>query len=153
MHLSDRDLKRLSQAAQKQIRQSKGRESKTKAAAARKYNNKPCLYEFPGGAVQKFDSEKERDRFAELYLEQKRGDIESLRCQVEYTLIPSQKRDDGTTERPCKYIADFVYIRDGNEIVEDVKGYRDPKSAGYAKFVIKRKLMLDRYGISVKEIG
>lgn len=43
-------------------------------------------------------------------------------------------------------------MQDGRLVVEDVKGYRDPQSAGYAKFVIKRKLMLERYGIKVKEV-
>lgn len=48
---------------------------------------------------------------------------------------------------------DFVYTQDGETVVEDVKGYRDPASAGYAKYVIKRKLMLYRYGIRVREVG
>ena len=43
-------------------------------------------------------------------------------------------------------------LLDGETVVEDVKGYRDPSSAAYAKFVIKRKLMLERYGIRVKEV-
>lgn len=41
---------------------------------------------------------------------------------------------------------------DGKTVVEDVKGYRDPSSAAYAKFVIKRKLMLERYGIQIQEV-
>ena len=96
---------------------------------------------------------KERDRFAVLVSLQELGCITGLRRQVEYVLIPSHKRSDGTTERSCKYVADFVYdTDDGVTIVEDVKGYRDPHSAGYAKFVIKRKLMLDRFGITVTEV-
>lgn len=80
------------------------------------------------------------------------GVIKDLQCQVEFLLIPALTRDDGKKERPCKYIADFVYFENGKQIVEDVKGYRDPNSAGYAKFAIKRKLMLEKYGITVKEI-
>ena len=100
----------------------------------------------------RFDSEKERDRFAELIILERAGAISKLECQKEYLLIPSLVREDGTKERACKYIADFVYIEDGKEVVEDVKGYRDPKSAGYAKFVIKRKLMLERHGITIREV-
>ena len=50
------------------------------------------------------------------------------------------------------YIADFVYQKDGQTVVEDVKGFRDPSSATYAKFVLKRKMMLWIHGIRIKEI-
>lgn len=49
-------------------------------------------------------------------------------------------------ENECAYIADFVYTQDGSEIVEDTKGTRT------AVYRIKRKLMLERYGIQIKEI-
>lgn len=97
-----------------------------------------------------FDSKKEADRFLTLCGELNRGEISDLRGQVEYELIPAQKKANGKTERAVKYIADFVYNKDGKTIVEDVKGYR--KGAAYAIFVIKRKLMLAKYGIEVKEI-
>ena len=100
----------------------------------------------------KFDSRKEAQRYAELRLLEKAGVISELRTQVKYTLIPSQKRSDGKTERECYYLADFVYRQNGATVVEDVKGYRDPASAAYAKYTIKRKLMLERYGIEVREI-
>lgn len=97
-----------------------------------------------------FDSKKEADRFLTLCGKLNRGEISDLRGQVEYELIPPQKKENGKTERSVKYIADFVYNQDGKTIVEDVKGYR--KGAAYAIFVIKRKLMLAKYGIEVKEI-
>ena len=50
------------------------------------------------------------------------------------------------------YIADFVYVKGGQTVVEDAKGYRDTSSAMYKVFIIKRKLMLWRYGLSVKEV-
>ena len=78
------------------------------------------------------------------------GSFDSRR---EYELLPSQRMDGKCVERPLHYIADFVYTQDGETVVEDVKGYRDPASAGYAKYVIKRKLMLYRYGIRVREVG
>ena len=105
------------------------------------------------GNVITFDSKKEYARWQELTLMERGKVISNLRRQVAFELVPRQKRADGKTERPVVYIADFVYTDvDGREVVEDVKGYRDPQSAGYAKFVIKRKLMLAKYGISVKEV-
>lgn len=84
---------------------------------------------------------------------QRAGKISELRRQVKYELLPSQRLNGKCVERPLYYIADFVYTQDGETVVEDVKGYRDPASAGYAKYVIKRKLMLYRYGIRVREVG
>lgn len=111
-----------------------------------------------------FDSIKEGNRYRELKLLEKAGKITGLQLQVKYLLIPSQfgrvpdEHHPGMTKRVClerevSYYADFVYKdADGILIVEDVKGYRDPASAAYAKFVIKRKLMLERYGIRVSEV-
>ena len=83
---------------------------------------------------------------------QRSGQISELQTQVTFELVPKQKKSDGTTERACSYIADFVYMKDGKKVVEDVKGYRNPSSAGFAKFVIKRKLMLWIYHIEVSEV-
>ena len=146
MGLTSKDLARFSQDAQKQILQKVLQKE-------RKLKNQPCDYIMPDGTTQHFDSKKERDRFAELLLLQKAGKISDLECQAKYVLIPVQRRDDGTVERECSYYADFVY-RDGNGniVVEDVKGYKDTSSATYAKFVIKRKLLLERYGITIHEV-
>lgn len=97
-----------------------------------------------------FDSKKEAKRYMELKDMQDRGEIDALRIQVPYELIPSQKVNNKVIERACTYKADFVYEKDGETVVEDVKGYR--KGTAYSVFVIKRKLMLHRYGIRVKEI-
>ena len=99
-----------------------------------------------------FASEKEAKRYDELFILERSGTIKDLRMQVPFELTPSQTRDDGSTERPCKYIADFVYwdSRCERVIVEDVKGYKN--SAAYALFAVKRKIMLHKYGISVREI-
>ena len=94
-----------------------------------------------------FDRRKEAQRYAELKLLLRGGEIRDLRLQVKYELIPKQ---DG--ERACEYIADFVYqdVRTGKTVVEDVKGCK--QGAAYNIFAIKRKLMLWRYGIKVVEI-
>lgn len=113
-----------------------------------------------------FDSQKEANRYCELKLLQRAGQISELELQKEFELIPAQyetferygktgkRLQDGKRciEKSCTYKADFAYMKDGQLVVEDTKGYRDPASAGYAKFVIKRKLMLWRYGIRIVEI-
>lgn len=73
------------------------------------------------------------------------GLISNLRYQVSYLLIPSQRNAFGKAERPCKYVADFVYNQDGKEVVEDVKGIRLPE------YIIKRKLILLIHGITILE--
>lgn len=108
-----------------------------------------------------FDSKKEAKRYGELIQLQQAGKISELQLQKEYVLIPSQYVNictaDGKVKKRCaeravKYIADFVYQQDGKTVVEDVKGYRNPSSAGYAKFVLKRKLMLFVHNIIVREV-
>ena len=113
-----------------------------------------------------FDSKKEARRYWELSLLQRAGKISDLQLQREFELIPAQyetyprygktgnRLQDGKRciEKSCTYKADFCYMQDGRLVVEDVKGYRDPQSAGYAKFVIKRKLMLAVHGIKVIEV-
>lgn len=111
---------------------------------------------------KRFDSKKEARRYNELRLLERAGAIRDLQTQVKYILIPAQ-REPGTVgtrggikpgrviEREVAYIADFVYQdTDGKTVVEDVKGYKD--STAYAVFVIKRKLMLERHGIRIKEV-
>ena len=103
---------------------------------------------------QVFDSEKEYARYLELKLLEKAGEISQLERQVKYDLIPKQMDEEGKMiERPTVYVADFQY-RDNNTgefIVEDVKGYR--RGQAYAVFSLKRKLMLWRYGIRIREVG
>lgn len=96
-----------------------------------------------------FDSKKEARRYAELAKMEAAGEIEELSLQVPFELLPAQKDKDGkTVERACVYKADFVYLDNatGAVVVEDVKGKRTPE------YIIKRKLMLWRYGVRVKEL-
>jgi hypothetical protein len=97
-----------------------------------------------------FDSRKEYQRWCELSLLEKAGEIHNLQRQVKYVVIPAQKENGKTVERQCSYIADFVYEKDGKTVVEDVKGYK--KGQAYAVFSIKRKLMLKEYGIRIVEV-
>jgi hypothetical protein len=106
-----------------------------------KYYNKKTVV----GGIQ-FDSKKEADRYVVLTLLQKAGKITDLEVQVPFELIPSQKVDGLTVERPCVYKADFVYRENGKMVVEDTKGVKTKD------YIIKRKLMLHVFGIQIREI-
>lgn len=109
-----------------------------------------------------FDSLREARRFQELRLLELAGEISDLRLQVKYVLIPTQRapsfevykrgpnkgrRKPGEVlEKECSYIADFVYTKGDETVVEDAKGVRTKE------YIIKRKLMLERYGIRIKEV-
>lgn len=99
---------------------------------------------------QRFDSKKEANRYRELSMMEKAGEIHDLQTQVKFVLIPAQKKDGKVIEREVSYYADFAYYKDGEYVVEDVKGYK--KGQAYALFKLKRKLMLYMHGVIVKEI-
>ena len=95
-------------------------------------------------------SGKERRRAWELRMLQRAGKIVDLQEQVRFTIIDAQyDKSHKLLERKAEYVADFTYWRDGEFVVEDVKGYRN--GTAYALFVLKRKLMLERYGYKIKE--
>lgn len=126
---------------------------------ANKYHSQKAEFD---GMV--FDSRRELNRYRELKLMESAGLIVNLRRQVKYVLIPVQretsdevyKRGDKkglpkpgrVIEKECAYIADFVYfdVEKQDVIVEDTKGFRTKD------YTIKRKLMLYRHGIRIKEI-
>ena len=96
-----------------------------------------------------FDSVREARRYGELKLLEKGGYISNLRLQVPYELLPNQTDIDGNViERKVRYIADFVYYdnQKKQEVVEDAKGVRTDV------YRLKKKLMLDKYGIQIKEV-
>ena len=94
-----------------------------------------------------FDSVKEYRRYCELRLLERAGEVAELRRQVKFELLPSQRVDGKVVERPVTYIADFVYTdKDGRQVVEDTKGVRTKE------YIIKRKLLLHKYGIRIREV-
>jgi len=99
---------------------------------------------------ESFDSKAELKRWLVLSAMQERGEISDLQRQVRYKLTDAHRRADGRLERAAYYVADFAYTRNGKLVVEDVKGHT--AGATYNLFVLKRKLMLEKYGIEVKEI-
>lgn len=92
-----------------------------------------------------YDSVKEYRRFCELHLLERAGAIADLQRQVKFELIPSQRVDGKVVERPCTYVADFVYQEGGKTVVEDVKGFKTPE------YRIKKKLLLWVHGIQIRE--
>lgn len=81
-----------------------------------------------------------------MRLLERAGAITGLERQKRYELIPSQRLNGKTVERPVTYIADFVYTENGRTVVEDVKGMKTKE------YIIKRKLMLYLHGIRIKEV-
>lgn len=103
-----------------------------------------------------FDSKKEYRRWLELKAMEKAGRISDLERQVCIELIPCIREPDvigkrggrkpgKVIERKASYIADFVYVEDGRKVIEDCKGVRTKD------YILKRKLLLWRYGIRVIE--
>ncbi|MGZ2748332.1 DUF1064 domain-containing protein [Burkholderia stagnalis] len=111
-----------------------------------KYHNTKCEH---NGI--KFDSEKERSRWFHLNQLQTAGLIRDLELQASFVLTDRMQRDDGTWERASRYVADFVYVdvSTGKQVVEDVKS---PVTRKNPTYIQKRKQMLDKYGITIKEV-
>lgn len=108
---------------------------------------KKCKNKYRARKSGGYDSTKEHRRANQLKLMQRAGLISSLREQVKYVLVPTQRAPDGSLlEKECSYHADFVYDKDGVTVVEDTKGFRTPE------YIIKRKLMLAVHGIRIREI-
>lgn len=87
-----------------------------------------------------FDSKKESKRYLELKAMEKVGAIQKLQLQVPFVLIEKSKYG-----RSIKYVADFVYNKNGSKIVEDVKGVKTPV------YKLKKRLMAEKYGIVILE--
>lgn len=117
-----------------------------------KYKNKKV--QTPDGS---FDSVKEYKRWNVLKKAEADGDIQELRRQVPFELIPHQvletprKRKGKShtvqkTELAVKYFADFTYKVNGKLVVEDTKGVKTPE------YIIKRKLMKWVHNIEIVEV-
>ena len=118
----------------------------------RKYGSKKVKYD---GHV--FDSKKELHRYVELKHLERIGAITDLKLQEPFELVPVQREPSTFTkrgtekkgkviEKSIKYVADFVYVQNGELVVEDTKGVRT------TDYIIKRKLMLYFHGIRIREI-
>ena len=86
-----------------------------------------------------YDSKKEAERAIELKMLEDAGTIKDLQEQVNIELLPPFRQGE-KSYRGIYYRADFVYIEDGKQIVEDVKGFKTDV------YSIKKKMLLQRYG-------
>lgn len=85
-----------------------------------------------------FDSGWEGERYCILKVLQRQGEISNLKLQVPFDLSVNG-------HHVTQYRADFVYEKDGEEIVEDAKGYVTPE------YRIKRELMKAVHDITIFE--
>lgn len=110
----------------------------TPAAKPSKYRARPVTI---GG--ERYDSQAEARRHAELRIMRHAGAIRDLERQVHYPI-----RVNG--EHICSYVADFRYVdaETGRVVVEDVKS---PATRTRA-YIIKRKLMRAVHGVEIQEI-
>jgi len=105
-----------------------------------------------------FDSKKEAMRWLLLKDMENKGEISDLQRQVPFELLPAiyedvtvhlktkDKIERKLKQRSVSYIADFVYTKDGKQIVEDTKGLRLPE------YILKKKMMLALLNIEISEV-
>ena len=151
----DQVLKKITSEPSK-LEQLMAQNSPAPAPATRKYHNAPTKRQ--SGAL-KFQSRKEAKRYDELVLMLRSGAIRNLKLQPQFTLQESYLTPEGQRVRAIQYIADFSYeikmssVGNSGEyrwqlVVEDVKS----SGTKTEQYKIKRKLMLERLGIEIKEI-
>lgn len=168
------DISRLGAAAQKQILKKLREADVKKIEQAEKKGNKLHAERTADGHASK----REAQRAAELRLLEKSGEIRNLSEQVPIYLLPTIYKTEGGAlwrvfgpqdkkaaerEARCKlellergvyYVCDFIYedCKTGETIYEDAKGYKNPSSAEYKVFVLKRKMCLHFHEIRVREV-
>lgn len=103
-----------------------------------KYGNTKCMV---FGIL--FDSKMEAARYLELRALEKAGEIEGLHTQVSFELIPKM-----AGQRATYYVCDFVYNRDGKQVIEDVKS----PATRTQVYLLKKKLLKWRHGLEIVEV-
>lgn len=106
-----------------------------KMARRNKYNAKKTIVD-----GHPFDSKREAQRYCELKLFLKAGEIRNLVLQPRFLLQEEFIDKNGVKHRKIEYVADFLYIdKDDKAIVEDVKGVLTEV------YKIKKKMFLKIY--------
>lgn len=100
-----------------------------------KYGNRKVLLD-----GYSFDSVKEANRYKELMMLQKCGEINGLKLQPVYVLQDGFDYK-GKRIRAIKYIGDFEYIesKTGEKVLEDTKGFKTKD------YLLKAKMLKNRY--------
>ena len=98
-----------------------------------------------------FDSKHEAMRWIELKYMERVGLIRDLKRQVKFCLVPTLEGEGKKIkQRAVYYVADFEYwekTTDGwKHVVEDAKGVKTDV------YKLKKKLMLWRHGIEIREV-
>ena len=93
-----------------------------------------------------FASRAEARRYGELKILQQAGKVSDLQMQVPFVLAPAVLIRGANRKSPAlRYVADFVFVRDGARVIEDVKG------ALTQAYRIKRHLMAVQ-GLYITEV-
>lgn len=89
-----------------------------------------------------FSSKLEANRYLQLSMMEKAGEIKHLSLQPKFPLVVNG-------DKIAVYIADFEYIdcRTGAKVVEDTKGFRT------REYKLKKKLVRALYSIEIQEVG
>jgi hypothetical protein len=88
-----------------------------------------------------FDSKKEAERYVYLKSLEASGGIRDVELQPKF-LLQEKYKSEGKWIQPITYFADFRYILNDREIVEDVKSEATAKSEVYR---LKKKMLLFKY--------
>lgn len=147
INISDLPIQYQQQAMAKLAKQEQRKRAELQQPARLKYGNVKT-----GRGDLHFDSKKEARRFDELAVELAAGAIKDLRLQVEFTLQAAYTTPTGERVRAIRYLADFTYYRNTGGsweyVVEDVKS----KQTRTKTYMMKKKMMADRLGLTITEI-
>jgi hypothetical protein len=105
-----------------------------------KYGARACVID-----GHRFASQREGNRYLDLRLLEKAGEVFELELQPKFPLYVC-RRQNGELHQVCTFIADFRY-REGRDkvlIVEDSKGMQTPV------FRLKRKMFEAQYSITLR---
>lgn len=120
-----------------------------KRAAARPRQKRKNKYGAEPVTVEgiRFDSKREANRYLELRLLQRAGQISDLRCQVPVELMGQGGPLLTETGRQMRYVADFTYFdrAAGVTVIEDAKG---TKPAAYKV----KKAVVEAMGLEIREV-
>lgn len=145
------DISQLGKDAQAQVMAKMAVREVQKQQKKSKYGNRKVVRD-----GIKFDSEREAARFSELKVLRSMGKIRNLRLQTNFTLVEGYTTIEGERIKPMVYRADFVYERatepDCNGTVYWLREVEDVKGMRTKEYQLKKKLMREKYGITIREV-